>query len=87
MAASARVIHSIVCCRILLNLRRAAERRDSSTEMSTGLAFATSPGQQTCQAEMIGLEEHGALGDEEDPRRQVDETASQDVHIVIGEAR
>jgi len=87
MAASARVIHSIVCCRILLNLRRAADRRDSSTEMSTGLAFATTPDQQTGQAETIQLEGCATLGDEEDPHRQVDETVSQDVHIVIGEAR
>ena len=87
MAASTRVVHSIVCCRILLNLRQAAERRDSSTEMSTGLAFATTPEQQTGQAESIGLEGYGALGDEEDTRRQVDETVSQDGHLAIGEAR
>lgn len=84
MAASTRVIHSIVCCRILLNLRRAAERRDSSTEMSTRLAFATTPEQQTGQAETIGLEGYGG---EDDPHQQVDETVSQDGHLVIGEAR
>jgi hypothetical protein len=73
MAASTRVLHSIVCCRILLNLRRAASTRSDSTELSTGLAFATSPEQQTNQAETTQLETHGMGGDEEDPRRRADE--------------
>lgn len=77
MAASIRVLHSIVCCRILLNLRRAASVRSTSTQVSTGLAFATSPAQQTNQAgadqtETIGLETYGARTDEEDPRRRAD---------------
>ena len=83
MAASARVVHSIVCCRILLNLRQAADRRDDSTEMSTALAFATTPQQQTNQAETIGLE---GPSEEEDPRLQVDGTGSQDGHLAVGVA-
>lgn len=76
MAASARVVHSIICCRILLNLKRAASPRNTSAEaeVSTGLAFATSPGQQTNQTETIGLETVGTRrqSDEEDSRRQAD---------------
>ena len=83
MAASTRVVHSIVCCRILLNLRQAADRRDTSTELSTGLAFATSPEQHTNQAETIGLE---GLSDEEDPRPQADVAGAQDRHRALGEA-
>ena len=69
MAASTRVLHSIVCCRILLNLRQAASTRSTTTEVSTGLAFATSPIQQTNPAETVQLEAYG-VGDEEDSRRQ-----------------
>jgi len=83
MAASTRVVHSIVCCRILLNLRHAADRRDSSTEMSTGLAFATTPEQQTNQVETEG---YGARGDGEDPHRQMDEILLQDRRRAVGEA-
>jgi len=72
MAASIRVIHSIVCSRILLNLKRVVGSRNNSTAMSTGLAFATSPGQQTNQADTIALGVHGTRGDDEDPCRRAD---------------
>ena len=72
MAASTRVLHSIVCCRILLNLRQAASTRSTETGVSTGLAFATSPGQQTNQADTVQLETYGTGTDEEGPRRRAD---------------
>jgi len=48
-----RVMHSIVCCRILLNLRRAVKPDDTPTEVSTRLAFASPIGQQTSQLQTI----------------------------------
>ena len=88
MAASTRVLHSIVCCRILLNLRQAAGRRGSVPEMSTGLAFATAPGQQTNHAETIRLETYGTRSDEENSRWEADASriSSQDTHQPVGVA-
>lgn len=56
MAASTRVVHSIICCRILLNLKEAVTPNSTSTEVSTGLAFASSSGRQTNQPERAQLE-------------------------------
>lgn len=56
MGASTRVFHSIVCCRILLNLRQVGTPKSTSTEVSTGLAFASTVGQQANNPETIGLE-------------------------------
>jgi hypothetical protein len=56
MGASARVLHSIVCCRILLNLKEAVTPGNTLTEVSTGLAFASSVGQQTGRPETIQLD-------------------------------
>lgn len=57
MGASTRVMHSIISCRILLNLKEAtAPEGGSLAEVSTGLAFAHSIGQQTNQPETIRLE-------------------------------
>jgi len=70
MAASTRVVHSIVCSRILLNLKRAAGSRNNSTGVSTGLAFATGPEQQTNQVETFPLDTRSTWGDDEDLRRQ-----------------
>ena len=84
MAASTRVIHSIVCCRILLNLRRAASPNITLTDVSTNLAFAASAiGQQT---ETIRLDTYGTLGDEQNQRGGVAEISSQDGHCPVGEA-
>ena len=84
MAASTRVIHSIVCCRILLNLRRAALPNITLTDVSTNLAFAASAiGQQT---ETIRLDTYGTLGDEQNQRGGMAEISSQDGHCPVGEA-
>ena len=69
-----RVAHSIVCCRILLNIRRAASPRGPLTILrSIGLQFATALEQETDQAETIRLETDLARDGEENPREQVDE--------------
>jgi len=49
MAASTRVIHSIVCCRILLNLKQAAKPKDTSVKVTSDLVFGALPGQQTSE--------------------------------------
>jgi len=73
MVPIVRVMHSIICCRILLNLRRAASLRDPSTNPRTmSLAFATSPGQEMGQTETDHFEMPGARNDEEDLRHQAD---------------
>jgi len=65
MSAPVRVVHSIISCRILLNLRRAASPRDGSTVIrSTSLAFATAPESETNQADTMRLE---VWSGEEDP--------------------
>ena len=73
MVAPTRVLHSIVFCRIILNLRRAASTRRTTTETLTGLAFATAAGQQMNQAETIQLEAYNATcSDGEGSYRQSD---------------
>ena len=84
MVAPTRVIHSIICCRILLNLRQAAVFGGTSVGASTGLVFAIAPGQQTNQAEMIQLETYSTRSDEEDPRRQEDGLLLRDGHCAVG---
>ena len=69
MSAPVRVVHSIINCRILLNLRRAASPRDGSTAISSIiLAFAPAPEPETDQADTIRLEVRGG---EEDSRLEV----------------
>ena len=53
MGATTRVTHSLVCCRILLNLRQAVKPDDTSTELTTRLAFANPIGQQMNQLQAI----------------------------------
>ena len=65
MAASTRIIHSIICCRILLNLRQAARGRDTSIDAPSGLVFATSGDQQIAQSEIILTEREDVRRDEE----------------------
>jgi len=56
MFAFSRVVHSIVCCRILLNLRRAASPRDGLAVIrTTGLVFAAAPEPETNQADTAQL--------------------------------
>jgi len=65
---SIRVAHSIVCCRIILNLRQAATTGSTSTTaVSTDLMFATSPRQPTNQGETMQLEVCGLWDDEDAP--------------------
>jgi len=73
MVASSRVVHSIVSCRILLNLRQAATPGGSSTILgSISLQFATLPDQETNRVETLQLETYGARDDEENYRQQAD---------------
>ena len=61
-------MHSIICCRIILNLRQAASHgRNDAKAVLSDLMFANTPGQQTDQAETMELEARGTGGDEEDP--------------------
>jgi len=73
MIASVRVVHSIICCRILLNLRRVASAGgDLTAARSTGLVFATVPRPETDREETIRLEVYGERSDEEGSLRQAD---------------
>ena len=60
--------------------------RGTSTEVSTGMAFATSPVEQTNQVEMIQFDVYGTQGDEEDPRQQADGIPLGDRYRSLGEA-
>jgi len=84
MVAPIRVVHSIICCRILLNLRRAAVWEDGLTGVSTGMVFATVHGQRTNQAETAQLEPHTTRGDEEDPHRQEERDLFRDGQYPVG---
>ena len=86
MVAPTRVIHSIICCRILLNLRQAAVWGNGLTGLSTGIVFATAHGQQTNQAETVQLEANATRGDEEDPHLQEDGLLLYGGHHPIGGA-
>jgi len=73
MVAFSRVMHSIVCCRILLNIRQAATPRGPSTVLeSISLQFAIAP-EETNQVEAIQPETRGARDDDEISRQQADE--------------
>jgi len=74
MVAFSRVVHSIVCCRILLNLRQAATPRGPSTILeSISLQFAAPPEQETNQVETIQLETYSVRGDGKNSCQQADE--------------
>jgi len=73
LVAFSRVVHGIVCCRILLNLRQAATPRGSSTILkSIGLQFAVAPGQGASLAETIQLETFAVRDDGESSCQQAD---------------
>jgi hypothetical protein len=80
-----RVSHSIICCRILLNLKQAATPENTSTGVSTGLAFRTSPGEQTNQAETVQLEARGSWDDEGNQEGGMAGTSSQNRNRPVGE--
>ena len=63
MGTSTRVTHSIICCRILLNLKGAAREEIALPEVTASLKFETSE-QQTNQQETSRSEEYDAQGDE-----------------------
>ena len=87
MALFTRVVHSIVCCRILLNLKQAAEWRGDMPDVpASGIVFAAGPGQQTNQIEMSRLEASGTRSDEEGHRLQAGEILLEDRHALAGEA-
>ena len=88
-ASFTRVGHSIVCCRILLNLNRAASwRGDLSDAPTHNIAFAVPPRQRTEQTEMSWLnsEASGTRSDEGGYRLQADGVLLQDRHCPTGEA-
>jgi len=65
MSTPFRVAHGIICCRILLNLRQAAESSGvTQGQMSYNLVFATTPGEQsnTTGTTLHDLEVDGARG-------------------------
>ena len=65
-----RVVHGIVCSRIILNLRQAAAPGDALPTLSTGLIFAASPWQQTNPPHTVLLDTQ----DENEPfQRQTEE--------------
>ena len=69
MALFARVANNIVCCRILLNPRQAAEWRDDLPDIqASGIVFAAAPGRQTNRTEMSRLEASGTRSDYEGHR-------------------
>jgi len=73
LVALSRVVHSIVCCRILLNLRQAATPRGSSTILkSISLQFVVAPERGTSLAETIQLETFVVRDDGENSCQQAD---------------
>ena len=87
MALFTRVVHSIVCCRILLNLKQAAEWRGDLPDVpASGIVFATAPKQQTNQTETSRFEAAGTRSDEEGHRLEADEILLEDSYRLVGEA-
>jgi len=67
MTPATRTSHSIICCRILLNLKQAIAPKDigHSTTESRGMDFALPPGEQSSQTEAFQLETRDTRDDEE----------------------
>ena len=69
-----RVVHGIVCSRIILNLRQASSsEEDAHPVLSTGIMFEAPPLQRTNQTETLLLEIRSIRNNNEDPREQIDE--------------
>ena len=70
MVSFIRVIHSIICCRILLNLKRATSlpMMTSVEAPIDGLAFAVSPGLQLRESVTVPFEASNVEGCEEGDR-------------------
>jgi len=75
MTIPLRVVHSIVCCRVILNLRRAALPRDTPPSMSISLTFEAAPGERTYGAETIQLDAYGERSDGRDSRQQASQSS------------
>ena len=87
MALFARVANSIICCRILQNLRQAAEwRGDLPDIQASGIVFAATPGRQTNQTEMSRLEVSGTRSDDEGHRLWACRILLGHRHSLVGEA-
>ena len=87
MASLTRVAHSIVCCRILLNLKQAASWGSDLLDVPTrSIAFAAPPRQRTDQTEMGRLEASNTRNDEEGRRLQADVISLQGRHRSTREA-
>ena len=80
MGAAIRTSYSVICCRILLNLRGATTPNDHSTTVSKGLVFASSHGEPPNQADTIQLEACNTRDDEENHGGGMAEASSWDVN-------
>ena len=81
MASLTRVAHSIVCCRILLNLKQAASWGSDLPDVPTrSIEFAVPPRQQTDQTEMSRLEASNTQNDEEGRHLEADGISLQGRH-------
>lgn len=85
MNSATRIFHSIICCRILLNLKRAVTPENTLATVSTGLAFAVPVVERTDQAEVIQLEARGTRDNVEDRRSEMAGTSSQDRYHLVEE--
>ena len=86
MTLLTRIVHSIVCCRILLNLKQAADWRGDMPDVpASGIVFASAP-KQTNQTEMSRFEASGTRSDEDGHRLEADEILLEDSHRLVGEA-
>jgi len=73
MSPVVRAVHSVLCCRILLNIKQAASKAYIlPSERPTSIEFATPPRQGTNQAETIRLEVYDRPSTEEDFFRHED---------------
>ena len=83
-----RAVYSIICCRILLNLRQAAEWRGDLPDVAvSGIVFAAAPGQQTNKTETSQLEASGTRSDEEGHRLQTDGILLEERHRPMSISR
>ncbi|KAF9792916.1 hypothetical protein BJ322DRAFT_85190 [Thelephora terrestris] len=80
-----RVFHSIICCRILLNIKQAAMPTNGTTAISAGMSFATPPGEQTSQGETIQMVGCNSWDDERNLGSEMAGTSSQDKDRPVGE--
>ena len=68
LLSSVRVAHSLVCCRVVLNLRQAASSKGTYPTMSVDLVFATFSWEHTNQEEAELPETCGTCSHDEELR-------------------